>query len=115
MAYYIDADDGPVGSAAPIDILAIHGMGCGKEQWLQPQTTAGIRLIAFDRLGHGESDAEPAGYGYAQMANDFTELVDSLGLTTFGLLGHGIGGGYALNFAAALIGRVVGVGIVSGA
>jgi hypothetical protein len=114
MAYFIDCDDPPDGSPAPVDIIGIHGIGCGKEQWLQPTTPTGVRFIAFDRLGHGESDDEPEGYSYKEMANDFTELVNSLGINKFGLLGHGMGGAYALNFAAASGGRVLGVGIVAG-
>ena len=70
MAYYIDCDDGPPGSDPPLTVFAIHGMSCGKEMWLLPKTTAGVKLVAIDRLGHGDSDGEPDDYGYAEIVRD---------------------------------------------
>lgn len=60
-----------------------------------------LRIIAVDRPGVGRSTSirrpSPAGF-----ADDIKELVDSLGLARFGLLGLSAGGGYAACVASRM-------------
>ncbi|WP_371479963.1 alpha/beta fold hydrolase [Kitasatospora sp. NBC_00315] len=65
----------------------------------------GVRLIAFDRPGYGDSDRLP-GRRVAAAAVDVRTIADELGLTDFAVLGRSGGGPHALACAALLPGRV---------
>jgi len=69
---------------------------------------AGIRFIAPDRPGYGQTDerAPGADRDFADWAGDVTELADHLGLERFSMVGISGGGGYALAAAARLRPRV---------
>jgi len=72
------------------------------EQWL---AEAGIRVIAFDRPGYGESP--PRGnYSLRAHAADLAALADHLGIERFALFGFSGGGQFALAAAAHLRARV---------
>ena len=70
----------------------------------QLRDATGRRVIAYDRLGFGRSDArvEPPSVDFiAEEASTwFPRLRAQLGLERFALLGHSVGGGMAVNIAA---------------
>ncbi|MDN3359129.1 alpha/beta hydrolase [Actinomadura sp. DC4] len=66
---------------------------------------SGVRLIAFDRPGYGESDRK-SGRTVADAAADVAAIADALGLRRFAVLGRSGGGPHALACAALLPGRV---------
>jgi pimeloyl-ACP methyl ester carboxylesterase len=74
---------------------------------------AGVRLIAPDRPGFGQSDFLP-GRDIPVWAEDIRELTSELALESFSVLGVSGGAPYALACAAALPERVSAVTIVSG-
>ena len=101
-------------------VLALHGTpGCGIGfAWAdQPARERGIRLLAPDRPGVGESSPWPPGLG--SRVGDYPPLLqafaDALGLGPFSLVGYSGGGPYALAAAHALPDRVAALAVVSGA
>jgi pimeloyl-ACP methyl ester carboxylesterase len=61
---------------------------------------AGFRCIAFDRRGHGRSDAPAGGYDIDTLADDVAAVVDQLGLKSFDLVTHSMGGAEAARYLA---------------
>ncbi len=94
-------DEGPRGAPA---ILALHGVpGSLRDfRYLAPQLTANVRFVRMDLPGFGGSD--PADAAVATLpgrARAVLGLTEHLGLSTFGVLGHSMGGATALVLAAA--------------
>jgi pimeloyl-ACP methyl ester carboxylesterase len=73
----------------------------------------GVRLVTFDRPGYGGSTVAP--FGLASIAADAHAVADRLGVARFATLGMSGGGPGALAAATVPGGRVVRVGIASGA
>lgn len=71
----------------------------------------GLRLLAPDRPGFGESTFLP-GRTIGNWAADVAELTDQLGLQQFAVVGVSGGGPYALGCAARIPGRLGGVALV---
>ena len=101
-------------------VVALHGTpACGAAfAWADERArTRGIRLLAPDRPGVGESDRWDPGNGV--IVGDYPPALrafaDALDLGTFPILGHSGGGPYALAAAHALADRVAAVAVVSGA
>ncbi|CAE8735802.1 unnamed protein product [Polarella glacialis] len=103
------------GSGTPV--FAFHGMGSSRLTWVGSQRLSevapGIRLIAVDRPGYGNSSQPPPGYSYAAFVKDLAELADHLGHARFCVAGHSSGGPYALAAAALLPERVVACAAIS--
>jgi pimeloyl-ACP methyl ester carboxylesterase len=74
----------------------------------------GLRLIAPDRPGMGQSDFQP-NRGFADYPKDIAFLADTLGLDKFSVLGISSGGGYVYACAAKIPDRLINAVIVSGA
>jgi len=64
----------------------------------------GRTVIAYDRLGYGQSDPapgpQPLDFIAAEAGGGFTRVCDALGLDRFIVLGHSVGGGMAVHVAA---------------
>jgi pimeloyl-ACP methyl ester carboxylesterase len=65
----------------------------------------GIRLIAYDRPGYGDSTRLP-GRSVARAAHDVATIADALGIESFAVVGRSGGGPHALGCAALLPHRV---------
>ena len=74
---------------------------------------AGVRLIAYDRPGYGESDRLD-GRSVAHAAADVAAIADALGLDRFAVLGRSGGGPHALACAALLGRRVLRAAVLVG-
>lgn len=89
------------GSGAPI--LFLHSFGHNKNLWF-PQLThfleRGLRVMAPDMPGHGDSSYDPARHGVDEMAQGYIELLDSLGIRKTILAGISMGGYIALRMWA---------------
>lgn len=100
----VDVTGDPDG--APVFLL--HGTP-GSHQGPKPRNIVlhrmGVRLIAYDRPGYGESDRHP-GRRVADAAGDVAAIADELGLNSFAVAGRSGGGPHALACAALLPGRV---------
>lgn len=93
-------------SGVPI-ILFHDSLGC-VELWrnfpAELCAHTGRQVIAYDRLGFGESDANPGKLSVDFIAKeaetDFAAVRQQLGIDRFILFGHSVGGGMAVNCAA---------------
>lgn len=97
-------------------VFCFHGMSSSRLTWLgEPlaKVCPGIRLIAVDRPGYGDSSPPPFGYSYTAFVRDLQELADSLQVNRFCVAGHSSGGPYALAAAAVLPDRVVACAAIS--
>lgn len=83
-----------VGSGPPL--LLVHGFGGAKEDFADHVDALAQthRVVVFDHRGHGASDApdDERAYSLDCMATDTIQVVDALGIDTFTLLGHSMGG-----------------------
>ena len=96
------------GAHAPPPLVLLHdSLGC-VELWrdfpARLREATGRRVIAYDRLGFGRSDARDAPPSFDFIAEEattgFAALRDALGLDCFAVLGHSVGGGMAVHIAA---------------
>lgn len=90
------------GSDPPL--LWLHGWQCSSTGELMPAAVRaplrGRRSLLIDFLGHGYSD-RPPGFAYTREAHARTivALIDALGLSECGLVGHSMGGAVAVHVA----------------
>lgn len=93
-------DDGGSGG---LPVVLLHGLGGSAEHW-RPQLDhlrPDRRALAIELRGHGGSEPpENAAHGVERFADDVTAAVDDLGIETFVLAGHSLGGSVAAAYAA---------------
>ncbi|MGD1953782.1 MAG: acetoin dehydrogenase dihydrolipoyllysine-residue acetyltransferase subunit [Sphingomonadales bacterium] len=92
-------------------VIMVHGYGGDRDNWLfnQDALAADRDVIALDLPGHGGSTKDikdPSLKGLAKLVNDFA---GALGLETYHLMGHSMGGAVALEAASQAGGAVVSV------
>lgn len=92
--------DGPAG--APTLVFA-NSLGTDFRVWdaLVPLLPSGLRLIRYDKRGHGLSDVTPAPYRMADHVADLAALLDAHGVASATIVGLSIGGLIAQGLAAA--------------
>jgi pimeloyl-ACP methyl ester carboxylesterase len=102
-------DDGGRGG---LPVILAHSLAGHSGHWqaqldhLRPKR----RAIAFDFRGHGESDPpRNRDYSIAGMSDDISAVANALGLERFLLVGHSMGSGAALVYAASHPERVAGL------
>jgi non-heme chloroperoxidase len=61
-------------------------------------TDRGMRCVAFDRRGHGRSDAPSRGYDIDTLACDLGSVLERLELQRVTLVGHSLGGGEVVRY-----------------
>jgi sigma-B regulation protein RsbQ len=97
--------------AGPVVIVFIHGGLADRSFWAEQ--FAGLagryRLVALDLAGHGASGRNREAMTIAAWASDVRAVVDALGLRRVVLVGNSLGGPVALEAAALLEGRAIGV------
>jgi pimeloyl-ACP methyl ester carboxylesterase len=87
-------------------LLWLHGWQCSSTGELLPAAVRAPlrtrRSLLIDFLGHGYSD-KPLhfAYGLEDHARTIVALIDALGLTECGLVGHSMGGAVAIHVATA--------------
>ncbi len=105
-------DDGGSGG---LPVVLVHGLGGSAESW-RPQLDhlrADRRALAVELRGHGGSEPPADGdYGVERLADDLGAAVDDLGLESFVLAGHSLGGAVAVEYAARRPERVAGLLLV---
>ena len=82
------------GSGQPV--VFSHGWPLGADAWESQMVylaSKGYRCIAHDRRGHGRSSQPWDGNDMDTYADDLSELIEALGLTSAALVGHSAGGG----------------------
>jgi pimeloyl-ACP methyl ester carboxylesterase len=100
---FVDEGSGPA-------LLLVHGWPETKRIWwrnIAPLAAAGLRVIAPDLRGFGESDVAPDGFGdVASHSRDLAALLDALGVTRVVLVGGDLGGAVIQDFALRFPDRV---------
>jgi pimeloyl-ACP methyl ester carboxylesterase len=99
-------------------VVLLHGLASNCRIWdgVAPLlVAAGLRTVAVDQRGHGESEQPDHGYDFATVGRDLEAAVGSLGLDRPLIVGHSWGGNVALQYAADRDDRAVaGLALVDG-
>ncbi|MFT3691003.1 3-oxoadipate enol-lactonase [Paenirhodobacter sp.] len=84
-------DDGPRDGRP---VVFANSLGTDLRVWdaLLPMLPPGLRIVRFDKRGHGLSDAPPAPYRLDTLVDDAEALCETLGLTGVTFVGLSIGG-----------------------
>jgi pimeloyl-ACP methyl ester carboxylesterase len=100
------------GGSGGTPVLFVHSLAGNRTQWSGQlaHVRKSRRAVAFDMLGHGESD-KPSGAAYSleSVAADIEAIVNELGLERLVLVGHSFGGGAVATYAGAHPNRVAGL------
>jgi len=102
-------DDGPV-------VVLLHGLASDADTWdkaIGPLGAHGLRVLAVDLLGHGESDKPASDYLLSDFAASLADFLDALGVPSATLCGHSFGGAVAMYFGMLHQGRVERLVLVS--
>jgi pimeloyl-ACP methyl ester carboxylesterase len=94
--HIVDAGAGPL-------VLLLHGFGQFWWSWRNQLTdlpTLGVRAVAVDLRGYGDTDKPPRGYDAFTLAEDTSGLIRALGEPDGVIVGAGIGGLTAFNTAS---------------
>jgi pimeloyl-ACP methyl ester carboxylesterase len=105
MTAFATAKDGvriaydSVGEGTETAVL-VHGFGSSRVQnwrdpgWYETLTQAGLRVVALDCRGHGESDKphHAEGYRHDEMANDVLAVMDDADIAAAFVMGYSMGG-----------------------
>jgi pimeloyl-ACP methyl ester carboxylesterase len=82
-------------------VVLIHG-NWSTSSWWEPtleRTPAGLRTIAYDLRGRGETRGPDSDYRIPSLAADLRAFADALELDRFHVVGHSLGSAVALEFA----------------
>ncbi|MCG6559877.1 3-oxoadipate enol-lactonase [Ruegeria sp. 1NDH52C] len=102
LHYRVDGD--PEG--APV--LFINSLGTDLRLWdpILPHLPAGLRLIRYDKRGHGLSDAPDGPYAMGTLVRDAERLLDMLEVREAAVVGLSIGGMIAQGLAVKRLDQV---------
>lgn len=85
-------------------VLCLHGLTanhlCFRDLSEFLQTQGGCDVVAPDLRGRGKSDKPRSEYGWRTHVADIHDLVTEAGLAPFVLIGHSLGAGIAIRYAA---------------
>jgi pimeloyl-ACP methyl ester carboxylesterase len=98
-------------------VVLLHGLASNARIWdgVAPRLAgAGLRVVAVDLRGHGDSDQPGEGYGFETVGRDLEAALAALGLARPLLAGHSWGASVALQYAADRPGTVAGLALVDG-
>jgi pimeloyl-ACP methyl ester carboxylesterase len=99
-------------------VLLLHGLASNARIWdgVAPRLVgAGLRVVALDLRGHGDSDQPADGYGFDRVDRDLEAALAGLGLERPVVAGHSWGANVALRYAADRPGALAGLALVDGA
>jgi pimeloyl-ACP methyl ester carboxylesterase len=111
---------GPSDAAA--SVVLVHGVGSSSHIWdlaapvlAEGAEASGLRVLALDQRGHGESEQPSSGYDFPSVVADLTAFLDAVGAREPALMvGHSWGASVVLHFAVAHPDRTAGLVMVDG-
>ena len=108
------AQQGPRSGPA---IILLHGYSDSSFSFsrVMPLLPPGVRVIAPDFRGHGDSDRPASGYRIDDLANDVLQLMDELNVPTAMVVGHSMGSFVAQAVVDRAPARVSSLVLVAGA
>jgi pimeloyl-ACP methyl ester carboxylesterase len=83
-------------------VLLLHGLVSDSTTWqpaIEPLAARGLRVIALDLLGHGESDKPVLRYSLEDFAASISAFLTELDIPRATLVGHSLGGAIAMQCA----------------
>ena len=85
-----------------LTVVFLHYFGGSAQEWqaVMNQLWDEYRCIAVDLRGHGDSDCFPVAYAVDDMADDIADLLATLKVRNFALVGHSMSGKVALALAS---------------
>lgn len=98
-------------------VLLVHGLASAAAIWnLTAPLLAqqGLRVVAIDQRGHGESDKPDHGYSFETIIADDHAIAQALGLVRPVIVGHSWGGNVTLQYAATYQDDVSAIVLVDG-
>lgn len=97
-------------------VLLLHGLTSCAETWslVAPALAEGMRVLAPDLRGHGETAKPDGGYDYQSICRDLVGLLDGLGVETTAVAGHSWGASIGALMAADYPQRVSHLALVDG-
>jgi pimeloyl-ACP methyl ester carboxylesterase len=103
-------------------LVLVHGWRDHARSWsyfvaaLQKKSHTPLWIVAPDCRGHGESDWVGAGgyYHFPDYVHDLDCVIDSLGVSSVGLIGHSMGGTISFIYAGTFPQRVKKLGLIEG-
>jgi non-heme chloroperoxidase len=79
-------------------------------------SSAGFRVVSYDRRGFGRSDKPAGGYDFDRFADDLADVIEQTGVRDATLVGYSMGGGEVVRYFSRHNGRhVVKAGLVGAA
>ena len=95
-------------------IVLLHGFGGDLNNWMlvQPSLAETRPVYAIELPGHGQSAKDVGDGKLGTIATGIVAAIDALGLESFSLVGHSLGGAIAAEVAARTGSRVKGLGLV---
>jgi pimeloyl-ACP methyl ester carboxylesterase len=98
-----------------VPVLLLHGLASSRRFWdLVVPGLAGLRVVALDQRGHGDSERPSGPYDGATVVRDALTALDALGLSRVVVVGHSWGASTALRLAATAPERVLSVVALDG-
>lgn len=96
-------------------LVFLHYWGGSSRTWRHVTTAlaSSYRTVAVDHRGWGKSDAPPGGYGLEDLAADALGVIEALGLKSYILVGHSMGGKVAQLLASRRPKGLAGVVLVA--
>jgi pimeloyl-ACP methyl ester carboxylesterase len=102
------------GSGGPTVVL-FNGLGATSANWarIAPDVARSVRVCAYDRAGQGWSEDAPQAQDGNRAADDLHALLEGAGERgPYVLVGHSIGGDYAMAYAARYPEQVAGMALL---
>jgi len=102
-------DVAPVGPPTGRTVVLLHGRNFPSSYWeptIKALADAGYRVVAPDQIGFGKSSKPSFAYSFDAMARATIDLIDSLHVDRFDLVGHSMGGMLAVRLARAYGSRI---------
>ena len=90
-----------IGTGKPV--VFVHGWTLSSAIWrdqLGWLADHGLRAVAYDRRGHGQSTKPTSGYDYDTLSGDLAAVLDRLDLSDVTLVGHSMGSGEVVRYLA---------------
>lgn len=98
-------------TGAGFPLLLLHGWPEFSLTWepVMERLAGRFDLVAPDLRGFGDSDKPAGPFGATEQAADILALADALGLASFGVVAHDLGGAVAQALAASAADRIAGL------
>ncbi|MCP4423083.1 MAG: alpha/beta hydrolase [Chloroflexi bacterium] len=104
------------GPAKGMPVLFVHGNASSATFWEETMLALpdNFRAIAVDLRGYGDTEPLPidATLGLSDMVDDIQSLVQAMGLESYHIVGHSMGGGIVMKYAIAHAAELLSITLV---